>query len=135
MAYSPKYVSRSDIPVQIPDNYNERDKNAALELAETSLELDLNDGDEISDEDVSSMMRVAVKQKATCELAKSADDPNSTKFGDITDSGTNKQDYAKMFCDRYDEIVMKILESGALADEGGEDESPYVYTTMEPNND
>lgn len=132
MAYSPKYVERTDVPVQVPDDYNEREKNAALEVAEVALELDLNDGAVIPDDEVTSMMRAAVKQKATCELVKGADDPNSVKLGDLSDDGTTKQDFAQTFCDRYKEIVEKILDAGA-GPQGGEDTSPYVYTTADPD--
>lgn len=131
MAYTPRYVSREEIPVQVPDEYDERQKNAALEYAETTLELDLNDGEHISEGDVTTMMEAAVKQKATCELVKGTDDPNSVKLGDIADDGTNKQDFAKTFCDRYQELVEKILDSGAFKD--GEDTSPYVYATTDPD--
>ena len=130
MAYTPRYTTREEIPVQVPDNYTEREKNAALEMAEASLELDLADGAEIPQGSVSSMMEAAVKQKATCELVKGADDPNSAKLGDLTDDGTTKRDFAQTFCDRYTELVGKILDSGAYPD--GEDTSPYIYNTSDP---
>lgn len=125
MTYSPRYVNRQDVPVQIPDDYTDRQKNAALEFAESSIELDLNDGDTLPSEKVKPLVRAAIKQKATCELAKAADDPNSTRLGDISDSGTNKTDFAQSFCDRYDEMVAKILQSGVF----GESTDPYTYTT------
>lgn len=130
MAYTPRYTSRDEIPVQVPDDYTEREKNAALEVAEANLELDLNDAEPIPDDEFTVMMEAAVKQKATCELVKGADDPNSVKMGDLTDDGTNKQDFAESFCDRYDELVQKIQDSGAA----GEDSStePYVYNTSPP---
>lgn len=128
MTYSPRYVDRTEIPVQIPDDYDEREKNAALEFAESSIELDLNDGEALEEADVTPMVRAAIKQKATCELAKSAEDPNSVKLGDLTDEGTEKIDYAQSFCDRYDELVGKLLESGLF----DESTSPYVYTTRKP---
>ena len=128
MAYSPKYIGRGDVPVQIPDDYNEREKNAALEVAESSIELDLNDGQRLDSENVTPLVKAAIKQKATCELAKGADDPNSTKLGDLSDEGTNKTDYAQSFCDRYNDLVSKLLESGAY----GESTSPYTYTTRAP---
>ena len=105
----------------------------ALELAESSLELDLNDGNPISSEDLSSMMKAAIKQKATCELAKGADDPNDVTLGDLSDDGTNKQDFSEIFCDRYDEIVAKLRNAGVL--DGGQTTSPYSYTTDDPSPD
>lgn len=127
MAYTPRYVNREEVPVQIPDDYNEREKNAALEFAESSIELDLNDGKKINSDNVTPLVKSAIKQKATCELAKSADDPNSVKLGDISDSGTNKVDFAQSFCDRYDEMVGKLLSSGLF----GESTDRYVYNTHE----
>lgn len=128
MAYSPRYVPREDVPVQIPDDYNEREKNAALEFAESSIELDLNDGETIPDDKVTPLVKSAVKQKATCELAKGADAPDDVKLGDLSDEGTNKVDFAESFCDRYDELVSKLLGSGLF----GESTDPYVYSTKKP---
>lgn len=103
----------------------------ALELAESSLELDLNDGSPIPSDDFTSMMAAAVKQKATCELVKGADDPNDVTLGDLSDDGTNKQDYSEIFCDRYDEIVDKLQRAGVLKG-GANKQSPYVYSTSDP---
>lgn len=125
MAYTPRYINREEVPVQIPDDYNDRKKNDAIEFAEASIELDLNDGEGLAPENVTPLVQSAIKQKATCELAKSADDPNSTKLGDLSDDGTNKTDYAQSFCDRYDEMVAKLLESGLF----GESTDAYVYNT------
>lgn len=127
MAYTPRYINRAEVPVQIPDDYNGREKNDAIEFAEASIELDLNDGETIDSENVTPLVQAAIKQKATCELAKSADDPNSVKLGDISDEGTNKVDFAQSFCDRYDEMVGKLLSSGLF----GESTDPYVYNTHE----
>lgn len=129
MAYTPRYVGREEVPVQIPDDYTEREKNAALEFAESSIDLDLNDGEEIPSNKITPLVKSAVKQKATCEMAKAADDPNSTKLGDLSDEGTNKVDFAQSFCDRYDEIITKLLSSGLF----GESTEPYVYSTSKAN--
>lgn len=129
MAYSPRYVERHEVPVQIPDDYNEREKNAALEFAEASIELDVNDGETLPEEDVTPLVKSAIKQKATCELAKGADSPDSTKLGDLNDDGSNKVDYAQSFCDRYDEIVTKLLSTDMF----GESTDPYVYSTDPPD--
>lgn len=128
MAYSPRYVDRGEVPVQIPDDYTDREKNAALEFAESSIDLDINDGDTLDAELVTPLVKSAVKQKATCELAKGAQDPDSVTLGDLSDQGTTKTDYAQSFCDRYDEIVAKLLST----DKYGESTDPYVYTTSKP---
>lgn len=134
MTYSPKYIGYDEIPVQVPDEYSKKEKGMALELAESSLELDLNDGSAIKSDDFTSLMSAAVKQKATCELVKGADDPNDVTLGDLDDDGTTKQDYSEVFCDRYDEIVLKLQRAGVL--EGGTNkQEPYTYTTSDPTPD
>jgi len=81
---------------------------------------------------VEPMVISAVKQKATCELAKGAEDPDSVALTDLS-SGSGQSDYATdAFCDRYDEIIMKIEKSSLLGDETGGDISPFVYTTSDP---
>lgn len=134
MAYSPKYVPLEDVPVrQVPDDYDKSEKEDALEFAESSLELDVYDGQTIPEEDRTTQVIAAVKQKATCELVKGAEDPTSMKLGDLSDDGTNKTDYANSFCDRYDEIVDKINDSGILGEVSGMTTDPYVYTTQNPD--
>lgn len=134
MAYSPKYVNIDEVPVrQVPDDYDLSEKEDALQFAEASIELDVYAGEEIPTEDIVQPVIAAVKQKATCELVKGAEDPTSTRLGDLSDDGTNKQDYANSFCKRYDEIVDKINDSGVLGDESGSVTEPYVYTTSNPD--
>jgi len=136
MAYSPKYVNLEDVPVrQVPDDYDKSEKEDSLEFAESSAELDLYDGETIPQEYRIPQVIAAIKQKATCELVKGAEDPTSTKLGDLDDGGTNKTDYANSFCDRYDEIVEKINDSGILGEESGQSTSPYTYTTSDPDGD
>lgn len=135
MAYSPKYVTLEEVPVrQVPDDYDKSEKEDALEFAESSLELDVFNGEEIPVDRRSDQLVAAVKQKATCELVKGAEDPTSMKLGDLSDDGSTKTDYAESFCDRYDEIVGKINESGILGEESGTSTDPYVYTTDNPDN-
>lgn len=132
--YSPKYTTLSEVPVrQVPDDYTDGEKADALEFAEASLELDVYDGKEIPQDKQSQQLIAAVKQKATCELVKGAEDPTSTKLGDLSDDGTNKTDYANSFCDRYTEIVDSINSSGILGEESGQATEPYVYTTSNPD--
>lgn len=123
MTYEPKYVTLGSIPVQIPDDYDQKEKRDALEYAETILEIDINDGEEI--QNVTPVHEAAIKQKATCELAKGSEHPDDVALGDLDDTGDTKADYAAdAFCQRYEEIVDKIrsfLESSTSG--------PYVYTT------
>lgn len=137
MAYSPKYITLDDIPVQIPDDYSSQEKQDALEYAETIAELDLYNGDEIPQEVINTRLQAAVKQKATCELAKGSEHPDDVALGDLDDSGSTKVDYSiQAFCDRYEELVDAILDSGGVDPESDEDESmsPYTYSTSKPDN-
>jgi hypothetical protein len=135
MTYSPQYVQVDDVPVQIPDDYEDYEKLDAIEFAETSLELDLNDGEAIPSDSVTSVMRAAVKQKATCELAKGAEHPDDASLTDLSTSGADKAEYAAdAFCNRYDELIDKIIDSGQLEklDLGGDSSDPFVYSTSDP---
>jgi hypothetical protein len=123
MAYEPQYVTLDSIPVQIPDDYQPSEKRDALEFAETLIEIELNDGEEL--QNVTAAHTAAIKQKATCELAKGSEHPDDVALGDLEDSGDTKAEYAaEAFCQRYQEIVSKIqsfIESSTTG--------PYVYTT------
>jgi hypothetical protein len=138
MTYSPEFVTFEDVPIQIPDDYSNEEKAAALEFAESSLKLDINDGEEIPQDvldEIDTLLVTAVRQKATCELAKGAEAPSDVALTDLSDTGADKADYAtEAFCDRYDEIVEKIQYSGLLEGEDG-DEGPLVVTTEDPRPD
>ena len=123
MTYSPKYIDVDDVPVQIPDDYDQSDKLDAIELAESLLELELNEGRELTT--VTAVHEAAIKQRATCELAKGAEDPDSVSIGDIRDDGSNKSDYAhQAFRQHYEELVNKIQAFMETGESG-----PYVYST------
>lgn len=133
MPYSPIYVNLDDVPVrQVPDDYDRSEKEDSLEVAESAIELDVYDGETIPEDKRIPAIIAAIKQKATCELVKGTEDPTSTKLGDLADDGSNKSDYANTFCDRYDELVDKINNSGVMEEESGKVTDPYVYTTEKP---
>jgi len=140
MAYSIKYVDLTEIPVQIPDDYSDKEKTDALEFAESSIELELSEGQEIDKEVLNGAagfaIRSAIKQKATCELAKGAEHPDDVALTDLDDAGSTKVDYAaQAFCDRYDELVTKIQESEVLGEDSSGSTSPYIYNTSDPTPD
>lgn len=133
MAYSPRYVQVDEIPVQIPDDYSQDEKLDAIEFAEAAAELDLKDGEQFDDSELSSNIIVAIRQKATCELAKGAEHPDDTALTDLSDTGADKADYAEnAFCQRYEEIIDKVQNTDKFAEEGGASGSPYVYNTSKP---
>jgi len=140
MAYSSKYVDLTEIPVQIPDDYSDTEKGDALEFAESSIELELTEGEAIEQSTLAGpagfAIRSAIKQKATCELAKGAEHPDDTALTDLSDTGSDKADYAaEAFCNRYEELVDKIQDSGVLGDDASGSTSPYVYSTSDPTPD
>lgn len=137
MAYSSKYIDLTDIPVQIPDDYSDKEKGDALEFAESSIELELTEGQAIEQSTLNGpagfAIRAAIKQKATCELAKGAEHPDDTALTDLSDTGADKADYAaEAFCDRAQELIDKIQRSGVLGEDADGSTSPYVYTTSDP---
>lgn len=130
MVYSPRYINLDDVPVQVPDDYDDRHKLDAIETAESMFEIDVNDGEQLDEEESShSIVQSAVKQKATCELIKGAAHPNDVRLGDIQEN-TGKEDLAQTFCERYEEMVAKINESGLI--ESTQTRKPYTYTTRRP---
>lgn len=107
MAYTPKYISEADVPVQIPDDYSSAEKQDAIEIAESMIELELSDGGSLNT--VSVAHKAAIKQRATCELAKGAEDNDDVALGDLDDGGQTKFNYAhEAFCKTYGIIVDKI---------------------------
>lgn len=121
----------NEIPVQIPDDYSQSQKLDALETAETSIELDLKRGNDLTADEVDHQsVRTAIKQKATCELIKGAPHPDDVSLGDLEDSGDTKMDFARSFCETYQDLVEDILDSDIITDVNRLD--PYSYTTKKP---
>jgi hypothetical protein len=112
MTYQPKYIELPDIPVQIPDDYDESEKRDAVEFAESMLELDINDAAVIEQSDVTPYHIAAVKQLATSELAKGAEDNDDVALQDLEDGGNTKSQYSRdSFKARYEDIVEGIQKA------------------------
>lgn len=112
MTYQPKYIELPDIPVQVPDDYDESEKRDAVEFAESMLELDVNDAAEIEQSDVTPYHIAAVKQLATSELAKGAEDNDDVALQDLEDGGNTKSQYSRdSFKARYEDIVEGIQKA------------------------
>lgn len=132
--YVPKYLSLDEIPVQVPDDYSQVEKQDALEFAEAILEIDLNKGQEFDQKDITPAHEAALKQKATCELVKGTEHPDDVALGDLEDTGSTKYDYAQnAFCKRYKELKDRIQESENEDGTGGMQVEPYSYSTTEPD--
>lgn len=112
MTYQPKYIGLTDIPVQIPDDYSDSEKRDAVEFAESMLELDVNDAATIKQTDVTPYHTTALKQLATSELAKGAEDNDDVALQDLEDGGTTKSQYSRdSFKSRYEDIVTGIRKA------------------------
>jgi len=128
MAYEPKYISLGEVPVGIPDDYDEFEKRDAIEWAEGSMEEDLNDGVAFNTDDLRTAHFSALKNKATCFLAYNAESTDDSRLPDLEDSGENISNFALGFCKRYDRFIKQIEESN----EGIDEMEEYVYTTEAP---
>lgn len=112
MTYQPKYIELTEIPVQVPDDYDESEKRDAIEFAEAMLELDINDATEIKDRDVTPYHIAAIKQLATSELAKGAEDNDDVALQDLEDGGSTKSQYSRdSFKARYEDIVERLKKA------------------------
>jgi len=130
MVYTPQYVSFGEIPIHVPDDYTSSQKADALQYAESSIELDVNDGEHISEKKQISAVDSAVKQLATAHLVRSSEETTDVKLGDLEDSGSVASDLADDFESSYDEQVSRIINSGVFDDNiGGESNAPYITST------
>jgi len=130
MVYTPQYVDFADIPVQVPDDYTSSQKASALEYAESYIELDVNDGEQISTKKQITAVDSAVKQLATAHIVRCAEEPNDVTLGDLEDAGGSASDLADDFESSYNEQVERIINSGVFDDnKGGESNSPYFKFT------
>ena len=121
--YVPKYVDLDDVPIAGPDvAYTVGDKRKAVFEAETSLELDVNDGQTIDEGTLASAHRLAVLNLATHVLGEGAADPSSPTLGDMS-TGNSTRDYADQYLEKYKIYVDKILAS----DETGNSESGHSW--------
>jgi hypothetical protein len=111
--YEPKYLdSLDDVPISGPDDYSPSEKRQAIYHAESSLELDVNSGEEIDQSNVVSAHRAAVMNLATHVLTHAAEDPADVTLGDMSDSGGTITEYSSRYLDEYLRLIDRITESG-----------------------
>lgn len=111
--YSPTYIdSLEDLPVSGPDDYSPGEKRKALFNAEPEFELDVNEGEEISSDEVTDTHRVAVLNLATHKLTGAAEGPSDVTLGDMADGGGAINEYSSQFLETYERLVDKILKTG-----------------------
>ena len=106
--YAPKYIELEDVPVAGPDDYTDSAKRRALFEAESTLELDVNDGQEITEGNLISAHRAAVMNLGTHILTHSAHSPDDVTLGDMADDGGQSMDYSSKFLERYERLIEKI---------------------------
>lgn len=110
--YQPKYVGLDDIPLSGPDEYSSGEKRKALYHAESSLELDINSGVEIPEEEVISAHKSAVINLATHVLTHAAEEPSDVTLGDMQSGGGTVTEYSSRYLDEYRRLIDKINETG-----------------------
>lgn len=107
--YQPKYVeSLEDVPIAGPDiSYDDGDKRLALYHAESKLELDVNDGQEIPSDELTDSHKSAAMYLATHILTHAAADPADVTLGDMSSPGT-EIDYSSHYLESYNNIIDSI---------------------------
>ena len=138
--YTPLYVDLEDVPLSGPDSYAVEEKRKALFHAESSLELDTNNGDPIKDEDLTNSHKSAVMNLATHVLTHAAEEPSDVTIGDMQDGGGTITEYSSRYLEEYQRIVESIRDSGsgghgnfAIAVNTGEDRYDDQYDTGAPD--
>lgn len=111
--YTPKYVELEDVPLSGPDEYESTQKRLALFHAEGSLELDVNNGEVIGDNELLQAHRSAVMNLATHVLTHAAEDPSDVTLGDMADGGGTITEYSSRYLDEYNRIVDNLIDSGS----------------------
>jgi len=111
--YQPKYVELEDVPLSGPDDYSSESKRKALFHAESSLELDVNNGDPIPPTEVSNSHKSAVINLATHVLTHAAEEPSDVTIGDMQSGGGTATEYSSRYLEEYQRIVDGLIESGA----------------------
>jgi len=134
--YDPKYVEISDVPIEVDDVYDEKDKRTALFNAEADLELDLNGGEQISQDEITQSHVKAVVNLATYHLVRPAVSPNDVTLGDLEDGGDQREAHAEQYVETYEREIQKITEnvggqSGTYYGASGEGEGPFAVNTRQ----
>lgn len=111
--YDPLYVELEDIPISGPDDYRQVEKRKALFHAESSLEMDVNNGAEIIPDELTKAHRAAVMNLATHVLTHAAEDPADATLGDMQDGGGTVTEYSSRYLEEYERLVDKIIEGGS----------------------
>lgn len=110
-SYTPKYVSVGSVPLVEDESYTDAKKREALFSAESELEMDVNDGFEVPDDELTTAHENAVLNLATHKLTKGAVSPSNTTLGDMADGGDQAKRHAETYLDAYERIIDAIQHS------------------------
>lgn len=116
--YDPRYVSLDHIPIEIEDSYTTDQKRTALFQAESTLEIDRNGGDRISDDDITNTHISAVQNLATYHLTRGATSNQDVTLGDLDDGGEQTERHAEQYKETYEELIEKLSEAGGSGQSG-----------------
>lgn len=118
--YEPKYLKDvSKVPVAGPDEWDESEKLDKVETAESVLESDLNDGQEIPQTQVEDLHRKSVAVYATYLFGLSPSHPASVRAGQMPDGSRKQSRFATDMKELYESFKMSIQEAGS--DSGSKD--------------
>lgn len=132
--YEPRYVGDlSNVPISGPDDYTDEEKRKALFHAETELELDVNDGEQIATSSVKDIHKLAVMNLATHVLTHAAEEPSDVTLGDMADGGGTITEYSSRYGDAYDTLIDKIVSTGA-GDSSSDNYAVFVNTGQVADN-
>jgi len=138
--YEPVYVGLEDIPLSGPDDYAGEAKRKALFHAESSLELDVNNGEQFEQNEVTNSHKSAVINLATHVLTHAAEEPSDVTIGDMQSGGGTATEYSSRYLEEYQRIVDGLVESGSgghgnfsIAVNTGEDRYDDKYDTGSPD--
>jgi len=119
-----KYVeSHDDVPItgDIDGNWGKYDIHAAVQAGEEKLEGDVNDGNEISPNNVKHIHAEAAAIWATYRLVVGMKSPDSQTRGDSLDEGSERMRFARELKSMYQETVGTIRKSGGFQSEDDDD--------------
>lgn len=110
--YEPKYVSVSDVPLEVEDTYSTGDKRRALFQAEGDFELDYNAGYTVDQSEIKAAHQNAIINLATYYLVRSATSPKDVTLGELADDGDEKKEHADQYLETYHQLIERLSQAG-----------------------
>ena len=127
--YTPKYGSVDEIPLtgpgspgtpdEISHDFTLVEKQRALRIAETRLEVDVNGGAEI--DTPTDTEATAAEAYASYVLTFGPESPQSIRSGEFADAGDARNAYSEKYKQMYDELVGALTGGDTGGGDGGTD--------------